>query len=183
MARPNPNSRSRDMVISMAVLLVPIVLLVWFFTLDPKAEVEAIDVTPQLSRAEAESPYPVLRATHLPEDWTPVRAAWAKDGSKWIDEKPAEGNAWLVGYMGPDGIYYGVEQRDRSVAAVTERLTRQGRETGETVQAAGLDWMSFESKDGRTRSLVAHRDEMVAVIAADTDLDALKAFAATLGTK
>lgn len=180
MARPNPKSRARDMVISMAVLLVPIALLLWFFTMEPEAKVEAIDVAPQLARAEAESPYPVLRATNLPDGWTPVRAAWAKDGSKWIDEQPAVGNAWLVGYMGPDGFYYGVEQRDRAAGAVIERLTRQGRETGETVQAAGLEWKSYESKDGRTKSLVAQKDGMVAVIAADAELEAVKAFATTL---
>lgn len=182
MARPNPKSRSTDMLISMAVLLIPIALILWFFTDNPEAEVEPIDIQPQLTRAEAESPYPVLRATNLPEGWEPVRAAWAKDGSKWIDDQAAVGNAWLLGYMGPDGIYYGVEQRDRAAGDVIVRITREGHETGETVEAAGMEWTSYESKDGRTTSLVSRDGDAVAVIAADTDLDAVAAFATTLGT-
>lgn len=180
MAKPDPKSRSKDMFISMGVLLVPILAIIWFFTMNPEPKVEAIDVSPQLQRAESESPFPVLRAENLPDGWTPVRAAWAKDGALWIDKKPAMGNAWLVGYMGPDEIYYGVEQRDRAAGDVITRVTREGRETGETVEAAGLEWKSYESKDGRTTSLVAQSDGVVSVIAADTDLEAVTAFATTL---
>ena len=180
MARSNPKSRAKDMLLSMGVLLVPLALIIAFFTLNPDEDVAAIDMAPELQRAEAESPYSVLRAEQLPDGWKPVRAAWAKDGSKWIDNKPADGNAWLAGYMGPDGIYYGIEQRDRGVEDVIQRVTRRGRETGSTVEAAGLKWKSYESSDGRTTSLVAVQDNWVAVVAADTNLDAVRAFATTL---
>ncbi|WP_296136781.1 DUF4245 domain-containing protein [uncultured Tessaracoccus sp.] len=180
MARPNPKSRAKDMFLSLAVLMVPLVLLIAFFTLDPEPQAEAVDVAPSLERAEAESPYPVLRATNLPDGWTPVRAAWARDGSRWIDGEAAVGNAWQLGYMGPDEIYYGLEQRDRAVGQAITRLTREGSATGATVEAAGLRWDAYESKDGRTTSLVAKEGEMVAVASADTDLDALTRYVTTL---
>lgn len=182
MARPNPKSRVKDMLLSMAVLLVPLGLIIAFFTMNPQPKVEAIDVAPTLQRAEAEAPYPVLRAEHLPQGWKPIRVAWAKDGAKWIDDEPADGNAWMVGYMGPDEIYYGVEQRDRAAGELIARVTREGQETGETVEAAGLEWKAYTSKDGRTTSLVAQRDGWVAVVAADTNLDAVSAFTTTLST-
>lgn len=180
MARPNPKSRAKDMFLSMGVLLVPLVLVIAFFTMNPDGEVEAIDIAPDLQRAEAEAPYPVLRAESLPDGWKPVRSAWAKDGAKWIDNKPADGNTWMAGYMGPDGVYYGIEQRDRGVENVVRRVTREGQETGRTVDAAGMQWQAYESSDGRTTSLVAKRDGWVAVVAADTHLDAITAFATSL---
>lgn len=181
MARPNPNSRSRDMIISLGVLLVPILLIVWFFTSNPEAKPEPVDVRDKLSRAEAESPYPVLRATNLPDGWVPVRVAWAKAGSPWLDDKPADSNIWLLGYLGPDGIYYGVQQSD-SAADIVERATRQGKPTGEEVQAAGRTWQGYESLDGRTRSLVSRQEGVTSVVSADTSGDAVRAFAETLTT-
>lgn len=180
MARPNPNSRSRDMLISLSVLLVPLVLLIWFFTDNPEAKPQAIDIKPALVRAEAESPYPVLRATALPEGWLSVRAAWAKSGSPWIDNKPADANIWQVGYFGPDGIYYAVEQRDSGAGSMILRTTRQGHATGQEITAAGLSWQVYQSEDGRTTSLVAQTDAQIAVVSADTTEEAVIAFTQTL---
>lgn len=182
MARPKRNTRSRDMVISMVVLLVPLMLIMWLLTDDPEPDVTPVDVAPHLARAEEESPYPVLRAEALPEDWVPTRVAWAADGARWIDAEPARGNSWQLGYLGPDEIYYGVEQRDRDVAQAVNTLTREGEATGETVDAAGWTWERYESDDERTRSLVAREGDMVAVVSADTSFEALEAFATSLTT-
>lgn len=182
MARPRSNSTARDMLISMAVLLVPIILIVWFFTSNPDPEPEAIDVGPHIQRAEAESPYPILRAENLPEPWVPLRAWWAQDGAPWADKEPASGNSWMLGYLGPDGIYYGIEQRDRLAGQTVTRLTRDGERVDGTLEAAGWTWERYVSPDGRTRSLVASEDDMVAVVHADTDFESLEAFVTSLST-
>ena len=180
MARRNPKNRSRDMVISMTVLLVPIALIVWWFTLNPEPKPEVVDVGATLTRAEAESPYPVLRAGDLGEGWAPVRVAWAKEGDQWITSEPAEGNWWQVGYLSPEEIYYGVQQRDGGAGAFVADTTRDGCPLGDAVELAGRTWERYESGDGRTRSLV-HEDEVVtSIVTADTDFTALEAFAATL---
>lgn len=168
------------MVISMTVLLVPIALITWWFTLDPEAKPEAIDVEATLTRAQAESPYPVLSAEDLGEGWVPVRVAWAKEGQPWITGEPATGNWWQVGYLSPVEIYYGVQQRDGVGGAFVTDLTRDGSPLGGTVELAGRTWERFESGDGRTRSLV-HEDELVtSIVTADTDFTSLEEFAATL---
>lgn len=181
MAGRNPNARGRDMVISMAVLVIPIVLIAWFFTIDPKPEVEPVNVAPVLARAESESPYPVLRATNLPESWVPARVAWARDGDRWITDKPADGNSWQLGYLAPNQIYIGLQQRDRSTTAFVSSITRDGKRLGsEVVTTGGRDWEKWASADHRTRSLVWRDGEMVAVVTGDTGFDQLSDFAATL---
>lgn len=178
MAR-NPNSRSRDMVISMAVIVIPVLLLV-FFSSPGEEEPQRVDVAAQLKRATVESPYPLLVAEGLGEGWTPVRAAWATEGQPWITGEPAEANSWQVGYLSPDEIYFGLQQRDGAETAFVRAATREGHAVGGEVVAAGRSWERYESKDGRTSSLVSAGEADTAVIAADADFVALEAFAATL---
>lgn len=180
MAGRNPNARSRDMLISMAVLIVPVLALVWLFSQDGDARPAAIDVAPVLERAQAESPYPVLHAEGLGEGWTPVRADWARTGDPFVTSEPALGNSWQLGYLSPDEIYYGILQRDSAPDSLITDTTREGTAVGEDAAIGGREWQRYESKDGRTRSLV-HRDgELTAVVSADTDFADLEAFAASL---
>ncbi len=171
------------MVISMLVIMVPLLAIIWFFTNDPEPESEPVNIGAHLAVAEDESPYPVLRAVELPESWTPIRAAWAKDGEPWVTGVPADGNTWMAGYLGPDEIYYGIEQRDRSGAELISRATRDGAPVEGGIEAAGLTWERYESEDGRTKSLVAEEGEMTAVVSADTGFEALEAFATSLNAK
>lgn len=180
MAGRNPKARGRDMTISMLVLLVPIVLIAWFFTNNVEPEVEAVAVEPHLERALEESPYPVLHAVNLPEDWVPARVAWAADGDRWITDEPAVGNSWQLGYMAPNGIYIALQQRDRSVESFLKEVTRGGYTDGVEQEISGRTWEEWTSSDDRTRSLVWRADDMVAVVTGDTDFEQLIAFTGTL---
>ncbi len=182
MAGRNPNARARDMVISMAVIIVPLALITWLFTNDPDPQVEPVDVAPVLARAEAESPYPVLRAVSLPAQWVPTRVAWAADGNMWITEQPAVGNSWQLGYIAPNGIYVAVQQRDRAVEAFISTVTQQGRRQSESTEVAGRTWEHWVSNDDRTRSLVWRDGDMVAVVSGNADFEELDAFAGSLAT-
>ena len=179
MAR-NPNTRSRDMFLSMAVIVVPVLLLVWFFSSPGEEEPQRVDVAAQLKRATVESPYPLLVAEGLGSEWVPVRAAWALEGQPWITGEPAEANSWQVGYLSPDEVYFGLQQRDGAEVAFVRSATREGHAVGGEVEAAGRSWERYESSDGRTRSLVSEGEADTAVVAADADFVALEAFAATL---
>lgn len=171
---------SRDMVISMAVLIIPVLLITWFFTQNPKPEVEIVDVAPVLAQAERESPYPILRPEGLPDDWRATRADWAVDGGPWVTGEPAVGNSWRLGFMAPNDIYVAVQQRDRSTAGFVAWVTREGYQEDGTVDAAGFTWEKYVSRDGRTRSLIAEDGDMVAAVTGDTDYEQLEAFASTL---
>lgn len=180
MAARNPKSTARDMLISMGVILVPVLLIVLFFTQSPDQEPETVDVAGTLARARAESPYPLLEAQGLGDDWTPVRVAFAADGQPWITSEPAVGDSWQVGYLSPDGIYFGVQQRNDGEAQFVSTVTRGATPVGGEVQAAGRTWERYESSDGRTRSLVSETDDVTSVVTADTDFMELEAFAGTL---
>lgn len=190
MAARNPKSNARDMIISMAVILIPVILLVYFFSSpgdadDPMAGDSAspkVNVAQTLEWATSEASFPLLYPAGLGEDWTPMRVGWAKDGNKWITGEAADGDSWQVGYLGPDEIYYGVQQRggSGSGSAFITTTTREGSAVGGEADLAGHTWARYESKDGRTRSLVSKEDDWVAIVSADTDFMSLEAFAATL---
>ena len=180
MAGHNSRARARDMVISMLVLLVPIGLIYWFFTSNPDAKPEAVDVAPVLTVAQEQSPYPVLRPVNLPDGWVATRVAWAEDGENWIDGEPAVGNSWQVGYISPDGTYIGLQQRDRAASAFIDDLTRDGVASGTTDETAGRTWERWTSSDGRTNSLVWRDGDVAAVVAGDTGFEQLLAFAGSL---
>ncbi len=182
MAGKKPQARARDMVISMAVIMVPLLLITWLFTNDPKPTVEAVDVEPILTQAEQTSPYPILRPTDLPEDWVPTRVAWAEDGNQWITNEPAVGNSWQLGYLAPNDIYVAVQQRDRGVSAFVGDITRDGRKETEVSEISGRTWEHWISRDERSRSLVWRDGEMAAVVTGDTDYAQLDAFAGSLVT-
>lgn len=180
MAR-NPNARSRDMIISLAVIAIPILVIMVLFTRTPEETVEPVDLGPFLSRAHEQSPYPVLVAEGLGEGWTPVRSAWAQKGQQWITTDPAAGNSWQVGYLSPDKIYYGVLQRDDAGSELIRSATREGRELdGGAVELADRSWTRYESPDSRTRSLVNEQGEVTTVVSADTDFAELEAFTSAL---
>ena len=170
------------MVISMAVIMVPLLIITWIFTNDPEPEARPVDVAPVVALAEAESPYPILRAVNLPEGWVPVRVAWAKDGGQWITKEPAVGNSWQLGYLAPNGIYVAVQQRDREVETFVRAVTQDGRMEQDVTELPGRTWEHWVSRDEVTRSLVWRDGDMVAVVSGDTDFDQLAAFAGSLAT-
>lgn len=180
MAHGNTKARSRDMIISLAVIMVPVALIAWFFTTPAEDEVQRVDVAATLQVAQEQSNYPLLVAEPLPEGWTPVRVAWAQSGKPWITSEPAVGDSWQVGYLSPDGIYFGVQQRDESRAEFVSATTREGKALGAEVEVAGIVWERYESEDERTRSLVATDGDVTSIVTADADFIALESFAATL---
>lgn len=180
MAGPNRHARTRDMVISMAVIVIPVLLIMWIFTNPADEGVDRVDVAEVMSHAQEQSSYPLLVADGLDEDWSPTRAAWALSGDPWITSEPAVGDSWQVGYLSPDEVYFGVQQRDESRAEFVRSTTRDGSVVGEPVEIAGITWERYESADERTRSLVAEDGDVTSIVSADTDFVSLEAFAAML---
>ncbi|MDO4783634.1 MAG: DUF4245 domain-containing protein [Propionibacteriaceae bacterium] len=180
MAGRNPRAGARDMFWSMAVLLIPVLVIIAIYARPGDETPQRIDYLPVLTRAQQESPYPVLAPRNLPETWTPTRARWAKAGEAWLDGKPAAGNSWQLGFIDPEGIYIAVQQRDgAAIAAFVAQLTRDGS-PGETVTLGGREWQRYISADGRTRSLVHTGPRMSAIVAGDTGFAQLDSFAEIL---
>ena len=167
------------MMLSMLVLLVPILAIVWFFQSTPDEQVEAVDYQPVLEKASQASSYPILAPENYPEQWIPVRVAWAEEGQRWIDGEIALGDYWQLGFLTEDEVYLGLQQRDAGVNAFVRAVSRDGVRSGE-VQVGERTWEHWISQDERTHSLIWRDGDMVATVTGDTDVERLAVFAGTL---
>lgn len=169
------------MMISLAVLLIPILILVWIYSSPGDETVEQVDVPPVLKVARAEAPYPVLAPVGLPEGWVPNRVRWAAEGEPWLNGEPSPANAWQVGYINPAGIYVALQQRDGSGVSFIVEVTQEGT-AGDAEVIGDYVWTRYTAKEGATKSLVAEVGESTAIVAGDTSFEELAEFAATLTT-
>ena len=175
-SRTTPSAR--DMVIALLVLLLPILVISWFFTRVPEPPIQAADLGPVLARAEAESPYPVALPAGLPDGWVCVRARWTPKGEQLLNGDPAPGNSWQLGYLTPAQMYLGIDQRDAAIPDLIAATTRAGVADG-TSELPGASWQRYLSKDGRTRSLVSSTSGVTTVVSGDVPYAKLEAFVQT----
>ncbi len=168
------------MVRSLLVILVPLVLITWFFSSNPGDHpVTAVDWRPALTQARAEAPYEVLAPTNLPEGWVPTRVSWIREGQTGAGGGSSLGNDWTIGYLSPDEVYFGLRQSDAEPARVIADVSRKGKRDGAS-QLGSTRWERYVSPDDRTRSLVLRASGVTTVVVADAPYAALDAFAATL---
>lgn len=175
--RPTPSVS--QIVIAVAILLLPVVLLYWFFNRIPEPSVKAVDWRPVAQKAQAEAPFPVAVPQNLPDTWTVVRARWTPVGQPGIDQKPVLGNTFQLGFLTPGQIYIGLDQRDTDPAGLIKDATRGGAPDGEST-VAGQVWTRYVSDDDRTRSIVRSDGRSALVISGDLPYEALDAFATTI---
>jgi hypothetical protein len=126
MARQQRNSTATQMVVAMGVLMVPIAIIVAFFTYNPPPTIQQVDYLPVARVAAQESPYPVLVPDNLPEGWVATRARWTLEGRPGLNGDPAAGNTWQLGMLSPEQTYVAVDQRDSSQELFVQQVTRDG---------------------------------------------------------
>lgn len=180
MARAKKPATATDMVRSLLVILVPIVLISWFFSSNLKDyPVQAVDWRPVLTQARDQATYPVLAPTNLPESWVPTRVSWTPKGT---GATTSLGNDWMLGYLSPDTVYFGLRQSDGNPAKVIADASREAEQDGSST-VGSQTWDRYVSEDGRTRSLVVQGQGVTTVVTADAPYPALEAYAATLTSR
>ncbi len=169
-----------DMVRSLAIILVPLVLIYWLFTKDIEEQpVRSIDYAPTLREANERAPYTVMAPEGLGEGWIPTQSHYFDDGQLGRDGEPTQGHEWVVGFISPDEIYYGVLQTDHDAAETIGDLSRGGQQQGsETIE--GREWERWRSPDGRTGVLATTADGVTLTVTADADFTQIADFARTL---
>jgi uncharacterized protein DUF4245 len=167
------------MLVAVAVLLVPVVLIYLWFSRIPEPEARAVAWEPVVAQARSEAPYPVLAPEGLPTSWTAVRARWTPRGEPGLDRRPAVGSTLQLGFLTPERIYIGLDQRDADAQGLIRDASRGGTADGESV-VGGVPWQRFVSDDDRTRALVRSDPESTVVISGDLPYQGLEAFATTL---
>jgi Protein of unknown function (DUF4245) len=175
-----PASTPADMIRSLAVILIPLVILTVLFTDLPKDHpVTEVEWRPVLAKARREAPYPVLAPTRLPDGWRATQADWAAVGKPTQSGELSVRNLWQLGVLNSDDVFIGLDQGDRLADDLVDEQSRAGTADGESA-VNGQVWQRLVSPDGRTRSLVRRDPKVTSIISGDLPYSALEAYAATL---
>ena len=180
MARSKKPATTGDMIRSLLVILVPVVLILWFFSRDlGDYPVQQVDYQPVLAQARQEAPYPVLAPEGLPNSWRATQVTWVAEGQPHLNDQASVRNLWQLGYLDPSDIFISVNQGDRQPEQFVEDISRDGLVDGKSL-IGDESWVRYVSPDERTRSLVRATPEVTTVVVGDTGYEALEAFAGTL---
>lgn len=184
MARPRPrNSRLRttvrDMVLSLAVIAVPIAVVLAIEPSksgNPVHPVDASAYQTTLSAARAAEPFQVLAPTSLPSSWKLTSAYYNPAGSG-----PAE---WHLGYLTPSGAYASLEQTGESFAGYLSDQHSNASQ-GSAVQIAGATpntWQRYTgtAPAGLPTLLYAQNGKSTVIVAGSAPLSDLETLAAAL---
>lgn len=180
MARANRMATPGDMMRSLAVILIPLVIITVLFTDLPKDKAVAeVDVRPALTVARREAPFPVLAPTNLPDGWRATQAEWIEAGDPYRNGQPSVRNLWSLGFLTPDQVFIGLDQGDGPPDDLVEEQTRDGTGDGQST-VNGQTWQRRLSPDGRTRSLVRTEPKVTSIVSGDLSYQGLEAYAVTL---
>ena len=168
------------MLLSLAVILVPVLLIVWFFTRTPdEPNIQQIAWRPVVVSARSYAGYPVLAPREVPEEWRPTKARYVNKGDRWVGSTISAGNRWELGFLTSQNLYLAVNQSDEPSRAFVAAVTRSATEDGK-VTVDRYTWTKMISPDGRTRALVTRIGSSTAVIVADASYSLLTDFAGML---
>lgn len=180
MARTKRQPTAGDMIRSLAVILVPILVITALMTRTPDDHpVNVVDYVPVLAEARREAPYPVLAPANLPVEWRPTRVSWTKAGDTGLNEVRSIRNQWQLGYLTPNDIFIGLTQGDLEPRELIKDQTRDGLPDGES-HVNEATWQRLVSADERTRSLVLSTAQVTTIVSGDTSYEALESYAVTL---
>lgn len=176
MARPNPPVI--HLLVAMVVVLVPVFLIVAWFTRIPEPQPNVVDARPVVAAAR-EAGYPVLAPAELPDGWVATRARWTPRGQAGLNREPVPGNTIALGFLSPERQYFAIDQRDALPELLVRDVTRDGRADGES-RVGDVTWTRYVSQDRRTRALVRLDADHATIVSGDVRDDQLEAFTATL---
>lgn len=171
------------MLISMAVLVVPILVIVWFFQRTPdRPPVTSVDIASATTHARAAAKFPLLAPVHLPSGWVPVRADWTPSGADLVGRGTMPADTWVVGYQSPDQHYYELDQQAGATPHFVSDFTKDAEPEGTSSVVTGRRWVRYVSGDGTNRYLVLKDATSTSIVGGAVSYDELAAFAGTLST-
>jgi hypothetical protein len=137
----------RDMMLSMAVIGVVVAGIYMLIPHNDKADpIKAVDYRVELLTARRAAPYPVAAPEGLAKEWKPTSVSYSR----------ADGNAWHLGFLDPDGEYVAVEQSTASAGKYIAKVSQEARDTGRTQRVAGETWQRWE---GRKYDALVRKDK------------------------
>jgi len=167
------------MIRSLAVILIPVVIITYFFTRTPDAPVKTVDWTRVLAQARKQAPFDVLAPRAVPQDWRATKASWVAQGRPTLNGEPSPRNLWQLGFLDSTDTYVELDQGDLQGPDLVADKTRQGLADGQS-RVQGQAWERLISEDERTRSLVMATPALTTIVTGDLPYADLESFAATL---
>jgi hypothetical protein len=162
--RRSLNTTSRDMLLSMAVIVGLVLALLLLVPRPNKIPERTLDVAAAAGAARAELGFSPADPA-LPEGWT----ARAADVQRGTDQLPT----WHLSYTTPSGHYAGIQQTAKATPAWEARQVTDGAEQG-TRLIAGREWIIRSRLDRGVTSLVLRQPPITTVVtgtAPDAELD------------
>lgn len=178
-AKSRLRTTARDMVLSLAVVAVPIALVL---TIEPSKSgnpvhpLDAATFQTTLQAARAAEPFTVLQPTGLPATWKLTSAYYNPAGSG-----PAD---WHVGYLTPGGGYASLEQTTEPFAGFLNDQ-HSDASADPAVQIAGATpdvWQHYAgtTPKGLSTLLYAQTGKSTVIVAGSASLAELEQLAASL---
>jgi hypothetical protein len=147
---------TKDVVISLLVLLVPIALMIGFGRVFLGADQPTVvDPAPTIQQARAANAFPVSEPTALGDGWRTVRADFKREDS---------GASLRIGYLSPDDG--GIQLVQSSIPAeqlLPAELTSGGQPQGAT-ELAGRNWQRYSARPGELALVLLEPDRTVIVV-------------------
>ncbi|WP_034265417.1 DUF4245 domain-containing protein [Actinospica robiniae] len=167
----------RDMVLTMALIVVPILLVIWLMPANaPKNVVTPVsnaDYQAMLTAARSELPFTAMSPTGLPASWELTSDTYEPAGDAAAD--------WHLGYQTEAGKYAEFEQTTESIAQFLDDQHSDATRHG-TVTAAGQQWQSYAgTTPGGLKTLLFRQDgKSLEVVAGSASLAELETLAGSL---
>jgi hypothetical protein len=151
------------MLLSMAVLVLPLLLIVLFFphgsnTPKPGSDARAVDYSTDLAQARRTAPFPVLAPVGLPAGWKATAVhfdsqVYGPNGAEMVPGgAPGAPLRWEVGFISPDGQYVALDQVTATADKVLAVQVPGGAAVagaGGKVVAGGVEWQAYQGSDRR----------------------------------
>ncbi|GLY00947.1 MULTISPECIES: DUF4245 domain-containing protein [Actinoplanes] len=160
----------RDMLLSLAVLLVPIALFMGYYrvVLDGDQPVSK-DATPAFDQAARV--FPVARPAGLGDDWIVASASFRRED---------DGDTLRVGYVAPGGdAVQLLESTVDAAALVPAQLGDSGERLG-NFRAEQRNWLMYSGRDGEIALVVTETDRTMIILGAEDQPESLQELASAL---
>lgn len=167
----------RDMVLTMALIVVPILLVFWLMPSNiPKTAVTVIsnsDYQAMLTAARSELPFTAMSPTDLPATWELTSDEYEPAG-----DGAAE---WRLGYLTAGGKYAEFEQTTESIPQFLAEQSSDAGPSG-TMTVAGQQWQHYSgtTPGGLTTLLFRQSGQSLEVVAGSASMAELETLASSL---
>jgi len=162
--------RPRDMVLSLAVLLIPIALFLGFYriVLDGDKPI-SVDATSSIELATRE--FPVAQPAGLGDDWHVTSANFRRENG---------GATLRLGYVAPsDKALLLVQSNVDAATLVPAEVGPTGKRTG-TYRAGERTWLEYAGRAGETALISTEQTRTIVIIGSSSDTGNLEKLAAAL---